>query len=307
MHMGTYSGPRVAGLNPYQTQGADYAANFANQYGQQGATNLFNAGSNVLNAGQNFGNNAQQVFDQASGDPTQQILANANSYANNPYVDGLIDASSRDVTRNLYENQLPGVARAAAGTGNTNSTRAGVESAIAQRGAADRLADTASNIRSQFFGKGLDMSQNQYNQDLATRLQANGQLQGAFTTGQGALLGGQQMAGNNFDFLNQAGSLYQGQQQKEYDAAKQAFTEQQNVPLDLIAKYQAIVGGSNYGNNITTSTPTNVAGGALGGGMAALGLYGKLGGFGKTTPTSTSGDWLGYDMPTASSFSNGGD
>jgi hypothetical protein len=189
---------------------------------QAGAANL---GFSNLGAGMNFGNNAQGIFSQFSGDPTQQILANANQYANNPFVDGLISASSRDVVRNLYENQLPGIDRAATGAGNLNSTRAGVESAIASRGAADRLADMSSDIRSRFFGQGLDASRAQYNQNLSNMLQANQGLMQAGQFGLDTLGNAQNLAQTGFGQGQLAGGLFQGQNQAELDASRAQFDE----------------------------------------------------------------------------------
>jgi hypothetical protein len=233
-----FSGQRVAGLNPFQTTSANTLGGFANQFtpmAQGGAANL---GFANLGAGMNFGNNAQNIFSQFSGDPTQQIINNAGQFANNPFVSGLIDASTRDVTRNLFENQLPGIDRAATGAGHLNSTRAGVESAIATRGAADRLADMSSEIRSRFFGQGLDMSQNQYNQNLANMLQANQGLMQAGQFGMDAFGNAQNLASTGFGQSQMAGGLFQGQEQAELDAQRAQFDEGLANRLAVLANLQ---------------------------------------------------------------------
>ena len=221
-----YSGQRVANLNPFQTSGADFTGNFAQNFGQGFAQNLTGSGNNMLNAGAGYGQNANSIYSQYAGiDPTQQILANANQYANNPYANGMIDAANRDVTRGLYEQQLPTLARGLAGTGNTNSTRGGVESAILQRGAADRMADTASNIRGTLFNTGLGQAQSQYNQNLQNQLQANQGLLSAYQTGGQA---GLQGIGANSDLFNQmqaAGGVYQNQEQNILSGNKAYFDE----------------------------------------------------------------------------------
>jgi len=220
-----YSGQRVAGLNPFQTGSADFLGNFANQFTPMASGGAAALGLANLGAGANFGSNAQNIFSQFSGDPTQQIINNAGQFANNPYISGLIDASSRDVTRNLFENQIPGIDRAATGSGALNSTRAGVESAIAQRGAADRLADMSSQIRSQFFGQGLGMAQNQYNQNLQNMLQANQGLMQAGQFGMDALGNAQNLATTGFGQSQAAGGLLQAQNQAELDAQRAMFDE----------------------------------------------------------------------------------
>lgn len=309
--MGTYSGQRVAGLNPYQTQGADFTGGFAGQFGQPFAQNLTGSANNMVSQGSGFGQNANSIYGQYAGvDPTQQILANAGQYANSPYADGMIDSANRDVTRGLYEQQLPTLARGLSGTGNTNSTRGGVESAIMQRGAADRMADTASNIRGSLFNTGLQQSQNQYNQNLTNQLAANQGLLQSYQTGGNSGILGQQAAGNVFDQSQAAGGLYQGQNQAELGAAQQQFAEQQNGQLDLTNKYMQAVGGS-YGGTSSTTAPTTGGGlggfltGALGGGLSAFGIAGKMGGFG--TAASGAGMGANYGIsPYGSGYSNTG-
>lgn len=305
---GAYGGPRVAGLNPFTTQGADSTAGFASGSGAQIPGQLYQGGTNLMTAGQQFGSNAQSVFDQAGQDQTQNILNSASQYANNPYVDGLVDANSRDIVRNLNENQLPSLNLAAAGSGNTNSSRTGVAQGIMERGASDRLADVSNNIRSQFFSKGLDTAQTQYNTQQALRGSVNQQLGDAYTKGAGSLTGAQQANGNNFDQMTAAGQLYQTHDQAGLDANKAAYTEGQNTNMDLLAKYMGIINGS-YGGQAVTGTTTGAgagAQGAIGGAQLGAGLYGKLGGFNNTSnSTPMPGLEGGYNNVTgAGAFDN---
>lgn len=225
MNNPAYSGQRVADLNSIQTNSANNTAGFANGMGNQGAGALTTSGLNNLGSLDQYSQNAGNLFSMSGRDPTQQIINSAGQYANNPYMNGMIDAAGRDVTRQLNEQTLPTLNRQFSGGGNTNSTRAGVESAIAQRGAADRLADISSNIRSQFFGQGLGMAQNQYNQNLQNMLAANTQLLGGAQQGASNLMNGQNYAGNNFNLGQSAGSLFQNQNQNVLNANKAQFDE----------------------------------------------------------------------------------
>jgi hypothetical protein len=280
-----YQGQRVAGLNPFQTMGANTLGNFSQQNAFL-ADQALNASNSLLQPGANFGNNAQNIFNQFAGmDPTQQILGTAAQYANNPYIDGMIDASGRDVTRQLNEQTLPSLNRQFSGTGNTNSTRAGVQSAIAERGAADRLADMSSNIRGQFFGKGLEQGQSQFNQNLQNSLAANQGLLDSFRTGMGGLTNAQGLASGFFDQSNAAGGMFQNQEQRELAAAMDQFNETNRNPLDFINSYMQAVGGNYGGTSTGTSTAPKVGGGflggltgALGGAMGGLGMASSLGG-----------------------------
>lgn len=270
-----FQGNRVAGLTPLQQQTLASGGQFSS--GQfDPAQNVSNLSQGALNPTAGFGQNAANIYGQYAGvDPTQQIISNAGQYADNPYTQGLIDSASRDVTRNLYENQLPGLALGATGTGNTNSSRAGVQEAIAQRGAQDRLADISSNIRGQFFNTGLNQAQNQYNQNLQNQLNANQGVQSAFGGGLSGLGAGQNLATGAFNLGSQAGGMQQTQDQNVINAEMQKFSEQNNIPMDIIAKYMQTIGG-NYGGTQTQTTP-ETGGGFMGGLQGALG--GALGGF----------------------------
>ena len=269
-----YSGQRVAGLNPFQTSGADFTGNFAQNFGQGFAQNLTGSGNSMLNAGAGFGQNANSIYSQYSGiDPTQQILANANSYANNPYADGMIDAANRDVTRGLYEQQLPTLARGLAGSGNTNSTRGGVESAILQRGAADRMADTASNIRGTLFNTGLGQAQSQFNQNLQNSLQANQGLLSAYQTGGQAGLQGLGANGDLFNQMQAAGGVYQGYDQNLLNANKSYFDESLANRAGALTNLSGIAKNTEAKTSAGVATQPSIAS-QIGGGLMAAGSMG---------------------------------
>lgn len=248
-----YQGQRVADLNGYQTSSADNAGDLSNNsFGY--ANNLFSQGNNLLNTGSGFGGNAQSLYQQAMSNPNG-ALNMGNAYANSDVANGLIQSAGRDVTRNLYENQLPTLAKAAAGSGNTNSTRAGVESAIAQRGAADRLADISSNIRGTLF----DAGNNQYNTNFNQALNSNNQLSNAYSSGMNGLLNGANLGTNLFNLGQNAGGMYQQQGQNQINADMNKFNEQNNNALDLLSKYMGIVKGNYGGTSNTTGNVTNTA------------------------------------------------
>lgn len=269
-----YAGQRVASLNPFQTGAADSLGNFVGNTSGLGQ-NFINTGMGNLNAGAGVGSNAQMIFNQAGMDPTQMIIDQAGMYANNPYVNGMIDAAGRDTVRALTEQQLPSLARSFAGTGNTNSTRAGVESAIAERGANDRLADIASGIRGQFFGRGLDMAQNQFNQNLTNMMSANQGLQQAGGFGADLINAGQGVAGTNFSQGLAAGGLYQSQNQAELDASKAYFDESIANPLSVYQALSGAAGNTQAKTAAGVSTQPSIASQLAALGQAAAGGYGS--------------------------------
>lgn len=263
-----YTGQRVAGLNPFQTSSANNLGSFTNNTSNLGY-GLMNAGLGSLGASSAAGANADDIYGRSMMDPTQQIINQAGQYADNPYVNGLIDATGRDVVRQLNEQQLPSLARAASGAGNTNSTRAGVESAIMQRGAQDRLADISSGIRSQFFGTGLNMAQNQYNQNLSNMLDANSQLLNAGQFGAGLIDAGQQFAGNNFNLGQAAGGVFQNQNQNQLNAAKDQFNETWQNPLSAIQALSGIQANTTAKTAAGVATQPSLASQVAGLGMGA--------------------------------------
>lgn len=268
----TFTGQRVATLNPFQTSAANTLGSFAGNTAGLGY-GLMNTGVGNLAASGNVGSNAQDVFGRASMDPTQMIINQAGMFANNPFTDGMIDAASRDVMRQFGEQTMPGMTRAFAGSGNTNSTRAGVESAIAQRGAQDRLADISSGIRSQFFGRGLDMAQNQFNQNLANMMNANQGLMQAGQFGAGLIGTGQDFATNNFKQGMGAGGVFQGQQQDELNAAKDQFNESIQNPLAVLQGLSGIAANTQAKTVAGVATQPSIAS-QIGGAMMAAGSLG---------------------------------
>lgn len=107
---------------------------------------------------------------------TQQNLGN---YINNDVLNSQIDAASRDVQRNLFENQLTGNASAAAASGNSGSSRRAVMDAIAARGAADRVADISANMRGQAYNQAVGVEANRASQNAGLQQQTNMANQGA--------------------------------------------------------------------------------------------------------------------------------
>lgn len=291
--MGAYTGQRQAGLNDFQTQGYNLAGNYGLGQGYNSGTSQVNTGLQNLGQAGMYGQNAAGLFGQASaGDPSGYAQQFGNQYANSPYADGLVDAASRDVNRNLYENQLTGLQLGAVGAGGTNSTRAGVTEGIMQRGAADRIADTSSTIRGGLFNQGLTQGLSQYNTNLQNQLSANNQLYNAGTLGSGMVNSGNTNVYNGLDVAAKAGQGFQTQEQAMLAAQQAQFNEQRDVPMSLANQYLQMING-NYGSQGTTTAPNTGGGfqGAVGGAMSGLGIYkglndtGLFGGFGSGTGT----------------------
>ena len=225
-----YQGELSASVDPYMT----------NAYGMVGdyTTNMFgnaqNMMDNILGQMGQFDNYGQMLSDYNTriNDPNA-ALNYANQFANSGMVNNMIDAASTDVTRNLYENTLPGIDRAAAMRGNTNSNRTGIAEGIATRGAGDRIADIGANIRGSMFGQGLG----QYNKNTAAELAGLGAMGNAY--GNMANLYGDAftMGGNAIDAMYGMGNSMMGIDQAALDRLYGDYQFGTALPFDLFGKY----------------------------------------------------------------------
>jgi hypothetical protein len=288
-----YGGSLYSPMNPLQQAGSWGLANYSAGQGQDLANAAAGASTAALSSGQQFGQNAQNIMTQSQQDPTQQIIQNAGSMADNPYMNGMIDAASRDVVRNLNENDLPDLNQTANMSGNTDSSRTGIAQGILQRGAADRVGDIAANLRGGAYNSGLSQASTNYQNGVANQLGANSQVGSALQTGLGGAQGAQQMGQGNYAAIGQAGGTFQNDEQGMLNAALQKWQMANQQPWQNLNNYWNVVGGQGYG------------GGGGGGGSGGPGILGTLGGIGATLGGSGafgSGGWLTGGTGLFSSF-----
>jgi len=155
---GPYTGNLYAGMNPMQTN----TMNAMYGFGDTGRT----GSANLMNATGNFGTNAANIYNMSE----QDRMATARQYALNNSTP-LVDRALRDSTRNLEENTLRSIGMGASGTGNTNSSRAGVAEAIAGRGYMDRAADTTAGITDDLMRRSLTEQDARLRNQLAANQQ----------------------------------------------------------------------------------------------------------------------------------------
>lgn len=267
---GPYTGDLYAGMSGMTQDGISGIGSFS-PYGQNAAMGMLNAGSGLYGAGNAAMGSANALANMGMSDPTQANISAASQYANSPYIQGSIDAANRDTARALYEGQLPAIERGGSMSGNTNSTRTGVEAAIARRGANDRMADTSAAIRSDAYNRGLSMAEGARTANMGAMANAGGMFGNIFGQGVNAATMGQQNMYNNLDALVKAGQLSQQDAQGYLDQAFNKWNMADNYDAQKLTQYQAAVSG-NYGGSTTNSGP-GVAAGMLGGAAAGLGLY----------------------------------
>lgn len=272
-----YGGDLYANMDPATRSAITGTLGYTGGTGAEAGNAMIGAGQSMIDPSR-F-NGAMGSFGQMAGsDPTQANIRSAQAYANNPAINGMIDAASRDVTRNLGENTLPGIDRAASGSGNINSSRAGVASGIAQRGAQDQIGDISANIRGDAYNRGLAMAEGA----RTTNMGATGQLAGMYgdQIGQGGnfITAGNGMMMDNFGRTIDASRLFQEDQQGQMDADFQRWSGNDTRDQDLLSKYHSIVGSGNWGGTQenTQSSSGNIFGQLMGGAsiLGGLGVFG---------------------------------
>lgn len=300
---GPYKGPFTAGTNPNLESGWNRTVNWSNTASGFGDT-LAGTGMVGVNAFGNAVANSQDLFNRAGADPTNATLAGASAYADNPYTQGMVDGALRDVNRSLQTGIAQNNANAV-GSGNINSTRAGVTEALLTTAAQDRAADISAGIRGNAYDRGLTLAANQQQQGFNNQLAAN--QQGIVGASAGASMVNQGLT-TGLNAANAETGVGTGRRALETETIQgnlQGAEYNRNTDLDLIRKYMGIVGG-NYGGTTTTTAQNpntsfgNFMQGAIGGASMGAGLGGMFGkGFGSV------GGAAGFPVEMPGTFATG--
>lgn len=282
-----FEGELYAGMDPSTVQSINSLLSFAQGGGQNNANRLSASGMNLADPA-SFRGAIDNFAAAASADPTQSNIRSATAYANNPAIDGMIDAASRDVTRNLYENDIPGINRAGTATGNINSSRAGIAEGVAVRGAADRVGDISASIRGDAFNRGLALAEGARTSNMSALGQSAGLYGDAMGMGFDAISRGNDMSIRNSAAAIDASQLFQQDNQGRLDADFRRWMGNDTRKDDLLSRYFGIIGANNWGGTQETrqrSTPsimgTALGIGSLAAGFGAFGGGGGAGGIGK--------------------------
>ena len=270
---GAYTGDTYANMNDMSKAGFDYM----NQFGM----GQMNNAQNFMNQGSQFANNYSDLYGRAG----QDAIGDATNYAINN-SSPLVQAAMRDSTRQLNEQTLPGINMAASGSGNVNSSRAGVADAVARRSYDDRMADVTSNIQDNLANRYLTQNQNQF----ANQMNANNALANTYNTGFG-------MGGNIANMMTGAGNAFQTDSQNQINADKAQFEDDRDFQLNQYNKFMSGIMGNAPTNSSQNVKPNlynpNMSG--LMGAMQGFGMGGKIANaFGGGTNYGVSGNPFSY-------------
>ena len=261
---GYYQGPTYAGPNQFQTG----TANTMGTYGQ----NLQDSGFNMMSNNNQFGQNANNLYGRFSGladqASTTDRMGNAIDYAT-ANSGALTDSLMRNDRRNLEEGVLPGINMAATGSGNVNSSRAGVAEGVANRGYEDRYADMSQRVTDSLIDRSL-MQQGQQFSDASNALSnagnANNQISNAYNTGMNTMQTGGTTGMN-------AGGALQGFDQAQMNDDRANFEGNRDFGYNMYKDYMSgMLGKAPTSSNVNNPVPNNMMSGALGGAMQGYGF-----------------------------------
>jgi len=228
-----YGGQTYAGLDPLQQQYYNNAQTLGG-LGMTGGMNNYNATSGF---GQGMANLATSLQNPMGGYNAGMNLASS------PMAQSMVDASTRDIQRNLFNSQLPQLNRTALSGNNTNNTRAGVAEGVMRGLAAENIGDMSAQIRNNLFNQGM----NQFNTNI-------GQQQTALNAMMGANQQAFGNANNSLGMLSNAGNFMRGFNQGGLDDAAKQFYMAQDRPMQLAGSYMNLFnplasfsGGAGYG------------------------------------------------------------
>ncbi len=285
-----YSGA-VSGTHPVAQQAIDYSMDpsLGEQYGQSmyGTMGDYMSAAGQASAGA-LGNAYSQLMAGYDIDPSQfgaYATEMGGLAADNPYLQAQIDAANRDAARSLADN-IGATTLQYAGLGQApGDSRHQIAQAMLHRDAADRMTDTAANMRANAYGMGFQGGLESIMQtELAnqrTALGATGQL-GQMGMGLGRLAGeyaglGLEGAGlasraeqARIDRLRQMGATEREIEMELRAARERERFEQEMAPYQGMRWLQAMyLGDPEVGNRF--SSPGAFHGiGTLAGGAGAL-------------------------------------
>ena len=270
LNTGAYTGQTYAGPNAFQTGTANTMGNFG--------MGMMNSGNAMMGNNAGFGNNANNMYGQyqnmVNNAQQQDRLGNAIDYAN-ANTGSLLDTAMRDDRRNLQENTLTGIDMAASGSGNMNSSRAGVATAVANRAYDDRRADMASNIQNSL----IDRSLNTQNQAFADQQNALSGAMGANNAISNAYGVGLNTMGQGSNFGMNAGNSLQGYNQAQLNDMRKRFEDQRDFNMQQRTMYNAGILGR--APDSSQNVKANMHNPMMAGISGAIGGYGKgMQGFG---------------------------
>jgi len=248
LNAGYYQGPTLAGTNPYASAAANTMGGFA--------PSIMSSGYDMFNLGSGFGQNYRDLYDRAQ----QDSLSGAIDYANEN-AGALTDALMSDARRNT-QLAMQGNNMAASGTGNVNSSRAGIADAALNSELARQTAATGETVRNSL----IDRKMNADAAAFARSMDANAQLANTYNNALNTMSTG---AGFGMD----AGRYLQGEEQNRLNDERARFEGNRDYAYNMYKDYMSgMLGRAPTTGNSAQPNMVNPAAATLGGAMTGFGF-----------------------------------
>lgn len=270
---GPYTGDFYADPNKWQKRANESMFKTGNANAKLGQE-MSGLGMNMMNKAGGFVDNASSLYDQYSNLATRpDMMAKADQYAQDN-MSPIVKAMMRDDTRKLEEQTLPGINMGASGSGNANSSRAGVATAIAERGYNDRLADVSTDVYNSLRDASLTQSNTEFGQSmdaLSGAGNANTTLAGAYNDGMNAATTGANLSTTGVNTALGAGNNRQLWEQGGLDADRAQWDYLNSYNYNLGKDYMGFLSGNNVSGNYMVNNVDPFSA-TIGGGMTGYGI-----------------------------------
>jgi hypothetical protein len=214
---------------------------------------MVNTGAGLLPAFNRASGAAGSVLSSATTDPTQGNIAAAGSYANNPYMAGMIRAAQTPIERQLNEVSIPNLNIGAAGTGNTDSSRSAMTEAILRRNAGIDESNVAANLQGNAYNSGLNLAEQARMGNMGAAINAGGLFSNVGNSGSNLITSGNNGQISDLNVPIQVDQMYQQDQQNQNNVNYQNANAGAQFPWQQLNNFWGIAGHP-LGTNTTGSS-----------------------------------------------------
>lgn len=260
----------TAGANANQQNTYQQAIDFSN--GNAGtAQGQIGAGQTAINNGNSGITGALgglQSFNSVNSNNPQSLIDAAKNYASGQDIQSQVKQAMQGATEQARDVTMPGIEMAAARSGNSNSSRAGIADGLVQRGLAEQSANLSGTLQSQAFQNGLTLAQQQAqnnNVNNLTALSQQGNLGvNSLNSGNTGVNNGVTNETGVLNIGNGGGTGQQNATQANLTNQLQQYQQGQTAPYTSLQQLMGIIGSQNWGSNSTGTSHTESDPGVLG-------------------------------------------
>jgi hypothetical protein len=248
--------PQVAALTDAYNQAPGALANAQSVAGPNstsadltGNGALSNNGLNLSNSGTAGANSAitgLQGYDPTKQNNTSSIIDSANQYVAGQNIDGQVNDAMLNAKQQARDVTLPGIQQNASIGGNTDSSRNGIAQGLVERGLAEQSANLGSTLRNAAYGQGLQLAQQQAQNNNTGTLSA---LQSLGLVGTQDASAGSNIYSGALNNTGTANNINQGN-----------YTNSVGNAYAALQPYMNLFGSTNWGSTNTASNNGTTAG-----------------------------------------------